>query len=822
MDHLPRPVEPLAYTLKAPLLTTTGYDHAISPKNPKQSYIDYPLREGWTPRRADQWRKIFVGKDAQFLAFLQRWLYFGLLECVLGRKIPPSSLAEMVEAKQYLSSRSLLQLAEDHMALRPGQEPDHEEVLATVQHATHIHLQLFGHTKLSPAPDTHFDKKMNLQKFIETYSMEDPRDSLTVTATSLLLDFVVNLVPRQWDGFLETSINVPKLLEPKTGPLWQTLNRHGWCPAEAAAIVERFSVSGIYYMTQIRPPNPSSHQQGGKCLYYKCTLRQLNDATYQTKHVPNCSGKCGAVGANPGALSSILVDEDTIPLINTLDTPWLDRQTTPGIPLEPWDGSKPFVAISHVWADGLGNPDANALPRCQMQRLSDTVQGLTGQSDMPFWLDTICVPPDTALNNMDPNVSEKQRKAQDQAIAKMRQTYEESFHVLVLDAWIISDCTNAMSDMEKLMRIFSCGWNTRLWTYQEGALAKRLSFKLKDAIYDMDEAILRVQSSQDWSLNYTLRGPLIAQYDSLRGFRNQGSSEAQNIKHLANALAFRATSVTSDETICLSALMGFNVQKILDVKDPDPKKPVKLAEARMTKFWSMFDRVPAVLLKFDGPTLPVDGYGWAPSSLLLSKDRPFQTYRSLMEYTDDPASRTDRGLNVQFPGLEFRSNVPVGLEFHVEDDEGKFYHFYFELQRFKDQAKTYIHNHSGYYQEELCIDPQKATGSDSLAFIFDPANELEGNALKNLSHVTESGILVALHQNLIDGSLDAIKLGYAAREMLNPLQNLDGQRILDFIRKSPQNLQDYQEHSLRYPGSKNKTLLCSKGRKIQPRMWRVT
>lgn len=33
-----------------------------------------------------------------------------------------------------------------------------------------------------------------------------------------------------------------------------------------------------------------------------------------------------------------------------------------------------YIAVSHVWADGLGNPDDNALPFCQIKRLVDRVK----------------------------------------------------------------------------------------------------------------------------------------------------------------------------------------------------------------------------------------------------------------------------------------------------------------------------------------------------------------------------------------------------------------------------------------------------------------
>ncbi|KAI4265408.1 MAG: hypothetical protein L6R38_009446 [Xanthoria sp. 2 TBL-2021] len=710
------------------------------------------------------------------------------------------------------------------MALEPDKEPYPGDTRAVMKHALHMHLSLFYNNKLPETPDTQVTTEYNLETFIDKVSFKDPRDPMTVTATSLLIDFVWNVVYRKWDGDVKslkdaTSVDQPKIQEPKTGPLWRTLKGTGWCTSEASAIMDRFSASGVQYMTQIDPPNPSNHLQGGQCLHYKCCLRQLNDTTYRTKHAPDCSGQCETISADPNVLASILVDRNTIPLIHASNRPWHDNGKAPEIILEPWNGSRPFVAISHVWADGLGNPAANALPRCQMRRLGEMVQNLTGRSNIPFWLDTICVPPDNALKGMDPIMSKRQRQAQDQAIVKMRTTYEESLHVLVLDAWVMLNSFKAMTDVEKLMRIFCSGWNTRLWTYQEGALAKCISFKMKDEIYNIDEAMLRVRDSQDWSFNYTLRGPLMVQYQSLRGFRTQELGTAERIKYLMNALAFRATSVAADETVCLAALMGFNVQDILDVEDPNPDTPSKLAEARMTKFWSLFDRVPAAIVKFDGPTLTADAYEWAPSSLLLSEDRPLNAYRCLLTSTGEPASRTERGLHVRLPSLEFRSIVPLGLEFYVEDDQSQFYHFYFELQRFKDHARKYTHNHSGYHPEEICIDPQMATSSDTLAFIFDPIYEFEGNTIAKLSHVAERGILVAISRNRPDGTLDVRKLGNATRKTLQAPQHKDAQVIRDYIQKSSQHLQDYQNHSLIYPAKNNGTLLCSKGRRVGPRTW---
>jgi hypothetical protein len=80
----------------------------------------------------------------------------------------------------------------------------------------------------------------------------------------------------------------------------------------------------------------------------------------------------------------------------------------------------PYVAISHVWADGLGNPASNGLPRCQLDKLfallgdlinpstfasirfkkSSTIQRALWNrtSRRYFWMDTFCIPVGTTVS----------------------------------------------------------------------------------------------------------------------------------------------------------------------------------------------------------------------------------------------------------------------------------------------------------------------------------------------------------------------------------------------------------------------------------------
>jgi hypothetical protein len=44
-----------------------------------------------------------------------------------------------------------------------------------------------------------------------------------------------------------------------------------------------------------------------------------------------------------------------------------------------------YTAISHVWAHGLGNPDLNALPYCQVRQIKQYLEDLKPKSRLWKW-----------------------------------------------------------------------------------------------------------------------------------------------------------------------------------------------------------------------------------------------------------------------------------------------------------------------------------------------------------------------------------------------------------------------------------------------------
>lgn len=111
------------------------------------------------------------------------------------------------------------------------------------------------------------------------------------------------------------------------------------------------------------------------------------------------------------------------------------------------------VAISHVCksttipklysncsttagSDGLGNPEFNTLPKCQIHHIQSLVDELIPPGDrtahIPWWCDTLCVP-----------VRRSQKESRKMAIRNMRNVYHDAIKVLALDSSLVDILSDA-------------------------------------------------------------------------------------------------------------------------------------------------------------------------------------------------------------------------------------------------------------------------------------------------------------------------------------------------------------------------------------------
>lgn len=136
-----------------------------------------------------------------------------------------------------------------------------------------------------------------------------------------------------------------------------------------------------------------------------------------------------------------------------------------------------YIAISHIWSDGLENPKCNGLPSCQVKRLNQQIAKLKllgGARPPPFiWIDTLCVP-------VEPEHSYYRK----QEIKRMPSIYAAATAILVLDSELKHIDSRAINPAEILARIICSVWMQRCWTLQEGIVSRLCFFQFKDEPID--------------------------------------------------------------------------------------------------------------------------------------------------------------------------------------------------------------------------------------------------------------------------------------------------------------------------------------------------
>ncbi|KIJ33275.1 hypothetical protein M422DRAFT_52489 [Sphaerobolus stellatus SS14] len=97
---------------------------------------------------------------------------------------------------------------------------------------------------------------------------------------------------------------------------------------------------------------------------------------------------------------------------------------------------------------------------------------------VPFWMDTLCVPVDPKLSAV--------RKS---TIVKMREIYQEASAVLALETQLQAIPSSAPL-VQRRVALYLTKWCRRLWTYQEGGLARSLYVQYRDRPLALHEAYM--------------------------------------------------------------------------------------------------------------------------------------------------------------------------------------------------------------------------------------------------------------------------------------------------------------------------------------------
>jgi len=658
-DHLPSPRRPTHDAVEILYLGGGGnYDGG--------SFLTYPSRRHWTEKDISDPKKS-AKSSREIDSFFQTWFFWGLLTDVLRMPVHESDLVkENKIGQQVITTKSLPQLMHKWY--------DRDQFLscrAQEKHALRVDKNLW-----------------RLSNILNWWNLNGttPLDQWAATYLVMLGEYIqagYKAVYNKASGLGSQATGMDSLNVPD----WFSANRRwsnfgmkaisgrmaagGWCRSDIQRLGSTLLTHGLFYASMLKPPGHgsapqiliskqlandfmSSNYKHQHCSDFSCCAYQWDKMEYKTKHVSeNCT-----CGQRKVCISNLVrnLDKGQIPVIRLQD----------GIKVLPAMPGVRYVAISHVWSDGLGNPNANALPHCRLEHIARCVKNLyhPSEEDTAFWIDTLCCP-------VEPY------EARVQAISLMRKTYQAADRVLVIESYLQSQPIAALSTMEILMIIHCSKWNRRLWTLQEQIFArKRLHFQFNDMSLCLDNIILRevLDMNPDeylsadlkrlaaiYQISYGTSGIMKAVWGDHAVLNVVDGSSVGALAAIQRMLPFRATTKASDEALCLGSLLNLDVQRILSV----PKA------ARMETLWSQMPHIPPDVIFWIGPKLQRKGFRWAPSTFLNGRDLHHNS-----ELTSAVATNlTRKGLRVRYPGwmLGCRKRLQVKARFYFMDTSGTLY-----------------------------------------------------------------------------------------------------------------------------------------------------
>ncbi|KAI9812575.1 MAG: hypothetical protein M1827_004564 [Pycnora praestabilis] len=581
MDHLTDDTS-LKSSVQVPLLQTPTY----TPLYDSQGFYEYPDRQGWVAfefLEEGNFTQSGTRSPEEAACFLQAWLFFGCLAEYLGDTFNYSDFVEPgADGRALVNTKTLHQLLRDRRETFLRDPQTLRTCLGCLQGQFGVFFTLSRYAALFDPDHKFFDK-----------CPVSPEVALSIIILGETLEYhLTTVLDNVQLPYNAIDFNVPYKAELPMS----LLRENNWCNGEILVCRRNYSASILMLMTCLgKRAQQRSHSRCNPTG--RCRALDIDEATYETKHTRN-ECRCSHLALQIDILHDIIQNQNNVVVDAT-------RQCPTTWQYSPSQNAK-FVAISHIWSDGLGNPTANSLPLCQMQLLKERVAALYKgtTANITFWIDTLCVPVDSNLRK--------------QAISQMKDVYEHADAVLILDAELLNVTLpdGAIWDMtEYLLRLCSSNWWRRLWTLQEGVEAKEIYFQFHNRCISLrhifDDLISKELDSYIKKVHLRI---LAEMWLNIRWNSYRMIEKREPIRLIWNAVQFRVPSKISDETICLGSLLGFgpeDIQSLLSIPGTEPKK-------RMQKFLLLQRHFPVDVLFLPGTKLIEKPFRWAPTSFIFS------------------------------------------------------------------------------------------------------------------------------------------------------------------------------------------------------------
>ena len=590
MDHLPN-------------LTCPTYSHPQVPFLPYERGYDglgwkrFPERSGWDSDaflRSD-FRLNSILDEQRLASVLQTWLYFGTLAEVLDTDIDMSDFIVNSDRGRIVRTSALCTYINEWRA-RMEQLGGEKRAMQCrridtfFQEAAEYFAACLGGQGFHPAP----------------------------IPDEILLSIVIlhgTLCIAKTFVFPESTFWPSGY---KSGFIATRMIADGWCPTDLSLLEETSSLSALgYYYASLLGPRKEIRDHSA-CSDVACMVFQIDEDIYRTTHVSeDCN--CPSAYVSSEELTTIIQKPNGIPLVHFMDG---------ALHIVEWSASVPYVAISHVWADGLGNPLCNGLPICQLSRLQDRVNNSTTAANVLFWMDTLCIP-----------VGPEHSLFRKLAIARMQGIYESAALTLVINAEL--DGRSCSRDSQELaFRIAHNSWWRRLWTLQEGVSSSRLLFQFEDGTVD-PAVLLQQENTTEFDIAQRILHEALEPLKNFNLFKIE--PKERRIFSMLRTVARRSTSHPDDEAVCLATILGIGHSELEEIiHEP--------AETKLFKFILKQRDFPSDCIFFIAPRMTEDGYRWAPLSFV---SRAWEGSEFNIGISSSLGNADIAGFHVSYPGFTF-------------------------------------------------------------------------------------------------------------------------------------------------------------------------
>lgn len=442
------------------------YGYGDKPKGYK-GFCDFPAIWGY---EIDEINLSAQNEDT-ILPLLQSWLFFGLLVEACGGRPMHFNTSEFItwtEEGTLVITTEMLPKYHWYWTTFSTYSEDYDERQEEMTRAETIDLCL------KKANEVFERIAVQVTRFDATDEETWTRRTAVLVSISMIAEWILEA---RTSAVQEQRLPDSYNLEWRVPSLRKLLHHQGWCVGETMKMIEDSKTTFLCYLCSL--DRLSTGKNHANCNSEEgCKASHTDYSNYKRRHVSTSLEACccSSVGPEIHEVANEL-GRGNIPLVVVSG----ER----GFHLLGYDMEKPrkYVAISHVWSHGLGNPTENRLNECMFLQIQQLVNELydDSESPVPFWIDTMCIPPQK-------NLTRHQNRMRKVGIMHMAEVYEKADKVLVLDQ-SLQETRADVDYVEAMVRVAYSEWSTRVWTLTEGRLGSELYFQFQDRAMSIEEMV---------------------------------------------------------------------------------------------------------------------------------------------------------------------------------------------------------------------------------------------------------------------------------------------------------------------------------------------